>query len=247
MDRVNIQGTPIDVLTATEAATLVLSRLESGERTRIAAVNAAIAVMASKTPSLRQALQDCDVVIADGKWAAVAAACLSARWVPHTNTSPFLKALFERCRSRGLSVFLLGARPVIVERAAERLPLLFPGIRVTGFANGYFTNDEEAALATEINNSGAELLLIGMTTPRKEFYIRDNWAGLNVPIAFGIGGLIDVWGGKTRESPEWIRRCGFEWLFRLVQEPVRLGRRYTVDNVAFGWLIVKQLLGYRVG
>lgn len=246
MNRVNIQGTPIDAVDADEAAALVLQRLESGQRTRIAAVNAAITVMASKAPALRRALQECEVVIADGKWAAVAASCLSRRWVPHTNTSPFLRALFARCRGRGLAVFLLGAHPATVERAAQRLPQLFPGIRVAGFANGYFTRNDESALLAKINTSGAELLLIGMTTPKKEFYIRDNWSGLQVPIAFGIGGFIDVWGEKTRESPEWVRSSGFEWLFRLAQEPVRLGRRYTVDNVLFGWLVLRQLVGNRV-
>ncbi len=245
MDRVHIQGTPIDAVGADEAATLVLQRLESGQRTRIAAVNAAITVMASKTPALRRALEECEVVIADGKWAAVAASCLSRRWVPHTNTSPFLRALFQRCKSRGLAVFLLGAYPATVERAAARLPLLFPGIRVAGFANGYFTPDEESALLAKINASGAELLLVGMTTPKKEFYIRNIWPELHVPIAFGIGGFIDVWGEKTREAPEWVRSSGFEWLFRLVQEPVRLGRRYTVDNVLFGWLVLRQLMGTR--
>ncbi len=246
INRVSLNGTPIDVIGANAAAAMVLARLDGGVRTRVAAVNAAIAVMASDDNALRNALNSCDLVIADGKWAAVAASCLSGRWVPHTNTSPFLRALFFRCTKRGLRVFLLGARPEVVRQAAEQLPQLFPGVDVVGFEHGYFRLDEEEALISRINDTKAEILLVGMTTPKKELLIRQYWSTLNVPIAFGIGGLIDIWGGKTKEAPEWVRNSGFEWLFRLAQEPYRLGRRYTIDNLSFFWLIIRQAFGKTV-
>jgi N-acetylglucosaminyldiphosphoundecaprenol N-acetyl-beta-D-mannosaminyltransferase len=99
-------------------------------------------------------------------------------------------------------VFLLGACPEVVTRAAAQLPKLFPNITVVGFEYGYFTDEEEDAIVAKINASESDLLLVGMTTPKKEMLIKKHWAHLSVSMAFGIGGLVDIWGGKTREVPE---------------------------------------------
>jgi N-acetylglucosaminyldiphosphoundecaprenol N-acetyl-beta-D-mannosaminyltransferase len=246
MKRVHIQGVPIDIATADEAVDRVLDRVAKGERTRVAGVNASVAVMAGVDVSLLKALQECDLVLADGKWVAMAATCLSRRWVPHTNTSPFLRLLLRRWGGGGLRIFLLGGNLEIVRRAAAKLPRLFSNIVVVGYAHGYYAREEEDAIVDRINASGADVVLVGMPTPKKEMLIRNHWPRMTAAVTLGIGGLIDIWGGKTQESPEWVRNSGFEWLFRLVQEPRRLWKRYTVDNLTFLWMIVMQACGLRL-
>jgi len=243
MNRAFIQGVPIDIATAEEAAIRVISRTMRGERTTIGAVNAAIVVASSRNRELLESLRSFDLIIADGKWVAVAASLLSCSQVPHTNTSPFLRALFSRWIDPGPRVFLLGARPEIVRIAANRLPELFPNVTVAGFHDGYFEPDEEQMIIDEINKSHADILFIGISSPKKELFLRSHWADLHTSTAFGIGGLIDIWGGRTREAPEWIRHNGFEWLFRMVQEPRRLLKRYTVDNLTFLYICLRQSLG----
>lgn len=243
MKRVHISGVPIDVTTAEDAAHWVLERIQKGIRTSVAAVNAAIVVMATRDQSLCGALQTFDVVIADGVWTAVAASILFRRRVPHTNTSPFIRALFRAAGPAKLRVFLLGARPEVIANAARRLPILHSTVTVVGYQHGYFGTEDEDHIVESIAESGAQILLIGISTPKKELFIRRHWSSLNVCMAFGVGGLVDIWGGKTSEAPEWVRRSGFEWLFRLVQEPRRLWRRYTVDGLAFLRIVFKQALG----
>jgi N-acetylglucosaminyldiphosphoundecaprenol N-acetyl-beta-D-mannosaminyltransferase len=245
MKRTHIADVPIDIVTAEEAARWVLDRIRQGVRTSVAAVNAAIVVMATRDPRLPRWLENFDLVIADGVWTAVAASLLSRARVPYANTSPFIRALFRRSGPGGLRVYLLGALPAVVERAAAQLPRLFPTVRVVGHEDGYFAAEDEHGIVERINKSGADILLIGITTPKKEMFIRRYWSELNVGMAFGIGGLIDIWGGQTTEAPFWIKNCGFEWLFRLIQEPKRLWRRYTVDNLCFLRIVVKQALGMR--
>jgi len=200
-------------------------------------------VMAARDQCLCGALQKFDVVIADGAWTAVAASLLFRRRVPHTNTSPFIRALFRDPGPEKLRVFLLGARPEIVASAAVQLPRLHPTVTVVGYQHGYFNTEDEDQIVESIEHSGAQILLIGISTPKKELFIRRHWSRLNVCMAFGIGGLVDIWGGKTSEAPEWVRKSGFEWLFRLVQEPRRLWRRYTVDGLAFLHIVLKQAFG----
>jgi N-acetylglucosaminyldiphosphoundecaprenol N-acetyl-beta-D-mannosaminyltransferase len=243
MKRIHISGVPIDITTAEDAARWVLDRIQKGVRTSVAAVNAAIVVMATRDQCLCGALRKFDVVIADGAWTALAASFLFRRRVPHTNTSPFLRALFRDPGPEKLRVFLLGARPEVIARAAVRLSILHPTVTVVGYEHGYFNTEDEDRIVESIEHSGAQILLIGISTPKKELFIRRHWSRLNVPIAFGIGGLVDIWGGQTSEAPEWVRNCGFEWLFRLVQEPKRLWRRYTVDGFAFLRIVLRQALG----
>jgi N-acetylglucosaminyldiphosphoundecaprenol N-acetyl-beta-D-mannosaminyltransferase len=222
MKRVSISGVSIDVVTAEDAAHWVRGRIEHGVKTSVAAVNAALVVMATRDESYSGALKDFDLVIADGVWTAVAASLLCRCRVPYTNTSPFIRALFRRPEHGGLRVFLLGARADVVEKAAVELPRLYPTVSVVGHEDGYFGSDEEARILERVNSSGAHILLIGMSSPQKEMFIRKYWSQLNVPVAFGIGGLIDIWGGKTVEAPSWVKHSGLEWLFRFMQEPKRL-------------------------
>jgi N-acetylglucosaminyldiphosphoundecaprenol N-acetyl-beta-D-mannosaminyltransferase len=245
MNRVHISGAPIDVITAEDAAHWVRDRMRHGRRTSVAAVNAAIVVMATRDRSLGRALQNFDLAIADGVWTAVAASCLFRCRIPYANTSPFIRTLFRESEHGDLRVFLLGAQPEVVDRAAVELPRLYPTVSVVGHENGYFAPEHEAHIVETVNASGAHILLIGISSPKKEMFIRRNWSRLNVCMAFGIGGLIDIWGGQTREAPYWVKNHGFEWLFRLIQEPKRLWRRYTVDNLCFLRIVIKQALGMR--
>lgn len=241
MHRIFLDASPIDIATAEEAAEWTLERMERGERTSVAGVNASIAVLAQEEPDVSRMLKEFDLVLADGLWLAWAASVLNGRKVPHANTSPFVKEVFKKSGSGTLKVFLLGAQQEVVTRASERMTEFHPQAEVVGFENGYFKEEDEAGVVERINASGAEVVLVGMSTPMKEQFIRRHWADLNVGISIGVGGLFDVWAGKTHEVSDLLRRLGLEWVFRLFQEPRRLFLRYTVANSRFIWLVVKLL------
>lgn len=242
MQRVHIAGAPIDAITVEDAALLVCRRLKDGLRTRVTPVNAAIVGLASNNQEFQRILEGFDLALADGLWPALAGTCFFRLRVPHTNTLPFIRALFQNLRSNSLKVFLLGAKPEVVKRAATNVQYLHPNVIVVGHKDGYFQSDEETNIVNIINKSGAEILLLGISSPKKEFFIQRHWAELSVSLSVGVGGLLDIWAGNTQEAPEWIRKYGFEWLFRLCHEPRRLWKRYTVTNAQFIWLVIIQAL-----
>ena len=240
--RIHVGKAPIDVIGAEDAAHWVLCRLNNGIKTRVAAANSAIIVATESQTAFAETLKSFDLVLADGFWPALSASLLHQFHVPHTNTSPFLRALFRQSGNDGLKVFLLGARPEMVKNAAANLYLFHPNAKTVGYYNGYFDIEDEPGVVELINKSGATVLLVGISSPKKELFIIRNWDNLNLLLSIGVGGQFDIWGGGTREAPDWVRRYGFEWLFRLMQEPQRLLKRYSVENMRFLFIVLKQLL-----
>jgi len=141
-------------------------------------------------------------------------------------------------------VYLLGARQEVLDRALRWYRRRDPDLRVVGHHHGYFDPEEEARIAEEIRDSGAQLLFIGISSPKKERFVARQRSRLeSVPFVLGVGGAFDIAAGRTRRAPRWMARAGLEWTYRLAQEPRRLARRYLVDDLGFFRLVALQLLG----
>lgn len=141
--------------------------------------------------------------------------------------------LAERsARSGDLRLFLFGAAPGVAERAAAALARDFPGVRVVGVRNGYFAAGESAAIATTIAQSGANVVLIGLGSPKQEFWLEDHLAATGAGVGLGVGGSFDVIAGATVRAPSLMRRAGLEWLYRLIREPARWRRQLALPQFA---------------
>ncbi len=133
----------------------------------------------------------------------------------------------------GLSVYFLGAKPGVADEAARRQAAQIPGLCIAGHRDGYFSAAEEASVVAEVRESGADILFVAMGAPRQEsllFDHRDEWGA---GVALGIGGSFDVWAGATSRAPEWVRKAGVEWLYRLGREPKRLRRQAALPRYAY--------------
>jgi N-acetylglucosaminyldiphosphoundecaprenol N-acetyl-beta-D-mannosaminyltransferase len=115
----------------------------------------------------------------------------------------------------------------------EEIHRKFPGLKVAGARDGYYSPGEEPRIATEIRQSGADLLFLGMSSPRKEMF-QSTWGmDTGARVVHGVGGSFDIMAGVTQRAPLWYQRSGLEWLYRAKQEPLRLGRRYLTTNLSF--------------
>jgi N-acetylglucosaminyldiphosphoundecaprenol N-acetyl-beta-D-mannosaminyltransferase len=152
-----------------------------------------------------------------------------------------MEVLVAEAVERGWSVFLLGATDAVVERLAGQLA--GRGVRIAGRHHGYFPEEDEADVAAAIRASGATLLFVGMPTPRKERFVIHQAVPAGIPFSMGVGGSFDVLAGELSRAPRAMQRAGLEWLFRLVQEPRRLLRRYLVTNTRFLALLVAEAGG----
>lgn len=236
---VRVLDVPIHPWTIEQTVREIARRMDHGLFTQHGAANAAKLVNMRREPGLREALLSCDIINADGM-SVVFAARLLRRPLPGrvAGIDLFLR-MAALAAERGDPIFLLGGEPVIAESAAQALQAREPRLRIAGWHHGYIW-DDEAAIARKIRESGATMLFVGISSPKKEMFIHRWRRELGVRFVMGVGGAFDILAGKTRRSPLWMQRAGLEWLFRLILEPRRLWRRYLVTNVLFVWLLLKE-------
>jgi len=157
-------------------------------------------------------------------------------------------ALCARAAEAGWPVFFLGGAEGVAERLADMLRQLCPGLRVAGAVGPPFrepTPEEERALVESLNSSSAELVFVGLGCPKQERWMADHRELLRAPVLLGVGAAFDFHTGRVPQAPRWMMRAGLEWLYRLLQEPRRLWRRYLILNPLFVTHVVLQLLGLR--
>lgn len=235
-------GLPVGALTRTEAVRLADEALRDRHRLMIGVVNAAKITKARTDEALRDSLLECDLILADGQ-SVVWASRLLGRPLPERvagiDLFEQLLALADLERRR---VYLLGARPAVLRELEAVVAERFPGVVLAGSRDGYFAEDEAEQVAREIADSSADLLFLGMTTPKKELFLGRYGERLGVPVLHGVGGSFDVLARVTRRAPLRVQRLGLEWAYRVLQEPRRLWRRYLVTNTAFLGLLVPELL-----
>lgn len=211
-------------------------------RLLIGVVNAAKIVNMRKDPVLRDSLLEADVLLADGQ-AVVWASRLLGHPVPERIAGiDLFERLLAYASERGQSVYFLGARPEVLATMLDRVGERFPGLRIAGSHNGYFTNEDSANLAAEIAASHADMLFLGITSPKKEIFLSHYGDSLDVPVMHGVGGSFDILAGITRRAPVAWQRVGFEWAYRLLQEPRRMVGRYLPTNTEFIVLTVRERL-----
>jgi exopolysaccharide biosynthesis WecB/TagA/CpsF family protein len=188
----------------------------------------------------RTALQDADLVLNDGKGVMMGAAILGTPFPEDLNGNFFTPLLLRRAAERGWSVFFYGARPGVAERAAAELRRELPDLDIVGVRDGFTPPGQEEELLQAIRDSGAALLLVGLGNPRQELWLHRYLDKTGARIGSGVGAFFDFQAGAIRRAPEWMNRCGMEWLYRLMLEPGRLWHRYVVGNPAFLWRVVRE-------
>ena len=232
-------GVPMHAWTMDETIQEISSRMDAGIFTQHVVVNVAKIVNMGKDPALRKAVVGCDIINIDGM-GVVWGARLQGHPVPErvAGIDLFFR-LLKLSIERGESVFLLGARSEVVEQAVRNLQARYPALRIAGWHHGYFWEDEQAVVEA-IHESGASMLFVAITSPKKEQFIHRWRNQLGVKFAMGVGGTFDIVAGRTRRAPKWMQRCGLEWLYRVWQEPKRMWKRYLVTNSLFVYLLVKE-------
>jgi N-acetylglucosaminyldiphosphoundecaprenol N-acetyl-beta-D-mannosaminyltransferase len=245
--RSGLPGITIDPLTMELAVRRCGDAIEAGDYLSFGMVNAAKAVAMRRNEPLRLAVSGCDIVLADGQavvWASTLLGAPLPERVAGIDLFTELLGLGSRC---GYRVYFLGARAEVLQAMLAEVAVRYPGLKVAGSRDGYFSEEEEPAVAGEIRRAGADLLFIGMSSPRKELFQARWGAATGARVAHGVGGSFDILAGATRRAPVWWQRHGLEWLYRAIQEPVRLGRRYLTTNLAFVGLVLAAAAGLGAG
>lgn len=150
--------------------------------------------------------------------------------------------------SKGYRHFFLGGRPGLPERLSESLRRRIPALQIVGTFSppfGQVTSEEDEAIRTMINATDPDVVWVGLSEINQDTWMYEHRGKLNAPVLIGIGAAFDFLAGTKRQAPEWMRENGLEWLFRLLQEPRRLWRRYLVYGSKFLILVFLEQLGVR--
>ena len=235
-------GAQVAALTMAETVAAVEAAILAGSPLQIGVVNAAKLVNMRRQPRLRDAVLSCDLILADGM-AVVWASRLLGRPLPERVAGiDLMTALLARGNQRRWRVYCLGAEPSVIEAAIAAMTRSYPEVEIVGRHHGYFTEIDEPRIADAIAASKPHVLLVGMTSPKKEEFIARWHDRLAVPVCHGVGGSFDVLAGKVQRAPLIWQRAGLEWLYRVLQEPGRLWRRYLVTNVLFIHMVAREAL-----
>lgn len=224
MEKIEIHGVMMDSITMDEALEFVMQRLEGTGMARIFTPNSEIMMQAQRDPELKEILNGADLLIPDGAGVVLASRILGRPLKEKVSGIDLVKRILENTNERPVSLFILGAKPGVAETAAANITARYPNTEIKGCQHGYFRPEEEESIIERINKSGAEILLVGLGAPKQEKWIHRNAPRLNCKVAIGVGGTIDVFAGTASLAPEFMRRAGLEWLYRLIKEPWRLPR-----------------------
>lgn len=159
-------------------------------------------------------------------------------WVDRVYGPDLMLALCDRSRPelRGIRHFFYGGTPGVADELAARLQARFPGLQVAGthcppmLPVGAIEDD---ATIQTINDAQADIVWVGLSTPKQDWWVANHRPMLNAPVLIAVGAAFDFHSGRVRQAPVWIQAHGLEWLFRLSQDPKRLWRRYAVANTGF--------------
>jgi N-acetylglucosaminyldiphosphoundecaprenol N-acetyl-beta-D-mannosaminyltransferase len=231
--RVQVCDVTFDNVSMSEAIARLRDMLDSGNAHHVSFVNPACVNIAASHRGYRRVLARAALVLPDGIGIKIGSALLGTPLKQNTNGTDLFPRLCEMLQARGASIFLLGGCVGVAETVAAQIALRWPGLRVAGMRHGYFGVADEGAVAEQVRISRADVLLVARGVPAQDLFIDRYLPLLGVSMAMGVGGLFDFVSGRIPRAPMWMRETGFEWIYRLSQEPGRMWRRYLVGNFSF--------------
>jgi len=227
-ERVTILGVPFDNKKNSEVLELILHKLSGTARHFfIATPNPEMLLEARKNHEFKKILQQTDLNIPDGFGIMLASKIVKTPLAERVTGTDLMQAICHRA-PEGTKIFLLGAAPGIAEKTKETLEKKFPHIKIVGTHSGSPAPEEDQHILQLMNQSGAELLFVAFGAPKQEMWIARNLPHLtHIKIAMGVGGAFDFISGNVKRAPNWMRKIGLEWLYRLIKQPSRIGRIFN--------------------
>jgi N-acetylglucosaminyldiphosphoundecaprenol N-acetyl-beta-D-mannosaminyltransferase len=241
--KIDFMGIPVDCHTLEETIARVDQAIRSGEHINHVVINAGKVVSMMKDRDLFESVLSCDIINADGQSIVWAARFLGKKLPGRVAGIDLMQELVKLSAEKGYKCFFLGAKEDVVKKVVEKYTRNYGPEIIAGYRNGYFREDEEESVARQIAESGAHLLFVAITSPKKEKFLYKYENILRqVNFTMGVGGTFDIIAGLTKRAPKWVQNMGMERFVRLAQEPGRMWKRYLVGNSIFVYLVMKEKL-----
>ena len=190
---------------------------------------------------LRRIVNLCPLINADGASVVWAAKKLGVPLKERVTGIDLFENLIKLANDKGYKIYLFGAKEEVVVKLKNMFEEQYPKLQIVGYRNGYFTEADEPEIVKDMAESGADMMFVAFSSPKKEYWVNKYLKQLNIPFVMGVGGSFDVMTGVTNRAPIWMQNHGLEWFYRFIQEPRRLWKRYIIGN----WQFVKYTYTYK--
>ncbi len=228
---VYILGVPIHPFKMGEAVAVLEDSIKNGKQAFVVTANAEIIMMCQQDDEYKNIVsKSAEIVLPDGAGAVWAGRHLGYEIPERVAGFDLYCQLLEQAAKKGYKVYFFGGSPGIAEAAKKKSEELYPGVTVVGCRNGYFKEEESAAIIKEVNTSGADILFAALGAPKQEKWLERYRNQLEPKVLMGIGGSFDVFAGKMERAPKWMQDASLEWLFRLYKQPSRFMRMMALPK-----------------
>ncbi|AQY50380.1 WecB/TagA/CpsF family glycosyltransferase [Listeria weihenstephanensis] len=196
-------------------------------------VNADKINLMKKNPRFKRIINEAALINPDGMSVVLAAKLLRKPALERVAGIDVMLHLLEQAAIKGYRVYFLGTSEAILDKLIAKVKRDYPTLPIAGYHHGFFNEAQEEDVVAQVKASDADLLFVALPSPQKEFFVDQYMDEMGVPVSIGVGGSFDVIAGELKRAPKWMQRCSLEWVYRMMQEPKRLAKRYVVGNLVF--------------
>ena len=240
MDKtVNILGVNISTATVSEVVQMIFDTISSGNKMSIFTPNSEIILSAYKDANFKNIINSASLCTADGIGVIYASKIFATPIPERCSGYDISLELIKQMTKSGASIYLFGASPGVAETAKEKIQETNPGINIVGYHDGYFDCEEENNIINDINDKKPNVLFVCLGSPKQEKWIFDHLNDLDVNVAIGLGGCLDVYAGNVKRAPQIFIKLGLEWFYRLIKEPKRFFRMLALPKFMLTVLKIK--------
>lgn len=231
--RYPILNTYVNAISMDETIAEVEKIIKAGKPTQHVVINALKVNLMNENAELQKIVNACPLINADGASIVWAAKKLGVPLTERVAGIDLFENLVKLAAEKGYKIYLFGAKEEVVQKVKKIFEEKYPTLQIVGVRNGYFTEAYEPEIVKNMAESGADMMFVAFSSPKKEFWVNKYLNDLNIPFVMGVGGSFDVVAGVTDRAPKWMQDHGLEWFYRFIQEPRRLWNRYVVGNWKF--------------
>ena len=246
MDQIHILNTNIHNLSFQETLDKIEKAIRDNEQIHHVVVNAGKIVAMRTDLELQKSVNSSDLINADGQSVVWASRFLGKPLKERVAGIDLMENIVKLSHIKKYKIFFLGAKEEVVKSVVDRYSEEYSTDIIAGYRNGYFNLSQENEIVEHISNSGANILLVAISSPTKENFLYRNKVILHrVNFIMGVGGSFDVVSGRVKRAPVWMQNAGLEWFYRFLQEPKRMWKRYLVGNTKFILMVLNERLKSR--
>ncbi len=242
---VEILGVKISALNLDIAAGKISSWVNAGHKTYVCVAPVATVMDCQDDPEYRRIINAAGMVTPDGMPLVWLGRLKGNAIMGRTYGPDLMAALCRASEETGYRHYFYGGSPGTNRLLLENLKQRFPRLKIAGGLAPRFLRVkemEDTSVLDEINNSGADILWVGLGSPKQDYWMAMHRENIRIPVLIGAGAAFDFLAGTKPQAPRWMQRSGLEWLFRLLCEPRRLWRRYLIGNLRFVVLMFRDMV-----